>query len=69
MIDTIKNTFGEYTRFVTILAIFLLLDVILPLLFNIMGIPMNYFMVYLFWFNVLLVMYFILPSKSGNIFM
>lgn len=69
MLDNIKSTFGGYSKIVSIIGIILILDVILPLLFNIIGIPISYFMVYLIWFNVMLILYFILPNRVGTMFL
>lgn len=59
---------NKYKKNIILLGLFIIIDVIAPLVFNVMGIQMNTFMVYLIWLNALLISYIILPSKVGNAF-
>jgi len=43
-------------------------NIILPLMFNILNIDISYFLNYLIWVNILVLLYYILPSKVGKVF-
>lgn len=54
---------------ILILLVFFLIDIILPIIFRIIDLDMQYYLVYVIWFNILLILYIILPSNVGSIFL
>lgn len=64
----INVEFSKYKKTIILFLLFVVVDVIAPLIFNVMGIPLNSFMVYLIWLNAMLIIYIILPEKVGTAF-
>lgn len=60
---------SQYKTALIIVGLFLLIDVIIPLLLNIINIDIQYAIVYLVWTNILLLLYIFLPKSTGNVFM
>ncbi len=44
-----NESLTKFSPYITILIAFIVIDVVLPLLFNIMGLPLQSFIVYLLW--------------------
>tara|TARA_Y100000780_G_scaffold232389_1_gene263396 strand:- start:1546 stop:1740 length:195 start_codon:yes stop_codon:yes gene_type:complete len=61
--------FNNYKKPIIILVAFFLIDVVAPLILNVMGIKLSTFTVYLIWLNALLIAYIILPNNVGSAFL
>ena len=64
----ISDFSSKYRTVIILVGIFLFFDVIAPLLLNLLGIDIQYFMVYLLWINVMALCFIFLPSNVGDIF-
>lgn len=65
----IHDTFSKYSNFFTLLIVFIFIDIVAPLLLNLLNVDVSYFIVYLLWANVLLLTYIFLPSNVGDLFL
>lgn len=65
----IHDTFSKYSKFFTLLIVFIFIDIVAPLLLNLLNVDVSYFIVYLLWANVLLLTYIFLPSNVGDLFL
>ena len=60
---------ADYKKPLMVLGIFIIVDVIMPLILNVMGIGLSTFTVYLIWLNALLIAYVILTGNIGSAFL
>lgn len=57
-----------YMKHLFIIFIIVLINVILPLIMNAMNIDLSYVLNYYIILNAMIIFYYILPSKVGNMF-
>lgn len=65
----IKDTFAKYNIYFIVIGLFIFIDVIAPLVLNLLGVDIRFFIVYLLWANVLLLIYLFLPNNVGSLFL
>ena len=69
MLDLLFNEESKkYMKYIYPIIMLILINSVMPLLFNAMGIELSYVINYFVLLNLILIFYYILPDKVGSMF-